>query len=551
MKKNKIGYVFLVFLYLISLLLNNIFASNPHELIIGGVHFPSLLLCDIIKIHYVLVGVLLTLFFYKLGYWTSLLLYLIHIFFILTLIFEGLSNLYIPSIVTILWGFMVSTIIYLFLNHTKQEQETLHHIALTDTLTGLPNRRAFLLHLQELTENKHSNFAVLVSGINDFKAINDTMGHDIGDGVLTKLASRLRLLAKPTDYLARIGGDEFALIITEYDDEEELKTYAESIRDGLKSKIHINSHHFYMSSSIGISLFPEDATDVEHLFQCADTAMFNSKHSASKEISFFRGSMIDMIEKDVAMEHSLRHALENDLFTLVFQAQYYANGQKLRGFETLLRMNTIDGTAVSPSQFIPVAERSGMIIEIERWVLKTALETFKSLIESRNNQLILSINISVVHLMDQSFLLTLLDVLNSTKFPPECLELEITESVFISSKEHALDVLNEIRSLGVRIALDDFGTGYASLNYLTHLPIDLLKIDKSFVDDITTNPKGAAIVSAIIDMGHTMGFEVIAEGVENNDQVVKLKTNNCDLIQGFIWSRPIPYETVESLLRKK
>lgn len=434
---------------------------------------------------------------------------------------------------------MIGTLILLCMQHnhikkTEQNEKRIYTLYATDPLTGLNNRRSVMEYVKDKIESEEP-FSLLFFDLDNFKNINDTMGHACGDAILCETASRFRGLADGSVYLGRTGGDEFAVIISGRT-EDNIRTFADKCLSVLSEKIHTEKCDYYATFSAGAARFPQDGTDCESLFSFADTAMHKAKSSGKNRICFFDAEMLSEIHNELKLENEIRSALKYNRFYLVFQPQFEAETKHLRGFETLLRLKDAEGTPIPPSMFIPVAEKSGLILDIDRWVLRHAMQAFSE--QTAGPEFVVSVNVSARHITDCGLADEIKALLDETGFPAEMLEVEVTESCFISSVDEAINTLLQIKKLGVKIALDDFGTGYASLSYLQRLPIDLLKIDKSFIDDMTERNDSGDFVKAIISIGHMFHCKVISEGVELESQLEILKELGCDYIQGYIWGKP-------------
>ena len=440
-----------------------------------------------------------------------------------------------------------------FNEEIKKNEERLHFLAYYDSLTELPNRKMIMERLQllvNLSENEKSNFFIVFIDLDNFKKINDTMGHLYGDDYLKYTAMRLQELIHEDDLLGRLGGDEFALIIQRNIKEDAAYNYVESLRNELCDKIKTSCSEFKVSASFGISVFPQDGKDPTELLKSADTSMYKAKELGRNNIQFFRPYMKEEILNKIQMESLLLKAYENKEFFIEYQPQFNAEDHRIRGFEALIRWESPHYGRVAPMNFIPLAEEMGLIIGIGQWVLLTACHKFKELDSRFGQNLCISVNVSAVQMRDKNFVTIVKNVLDETNMDPRQLELEITESLFIDHIEETIDMLNEIKSLNVRISLDDFGTGFSSLSYLRRLPIDTLKIDKSFIDDLTDKDSSIRIVGDIISLGHNLNAHIVAEGIENSTQLDYLKANNCDCIQGFMFGKPMCVTDVEALLEK-
>lgn len=456
----------------------------------------------------------------------------------------------ITGMVMIAVGIIIVQRIHVYLVKLEKNEKDLYDIAHTDLLTDLPNRRALKQRMGVLLEDSHIHnrkFAIAMVDLDNFKNVNDTIGHDYGDKVLLGIANRWRDVMGDNDFMARLGGDEFALLVTDYDSLGELDKHLHELQQVVGEKFVLKGREFYITASMGVALFPSDSAEASQLLKYADMAMYAAKYQGKKRVCYFDSMMDDMMENSVHMENVIRHAIETDAFKLVYQPQYHAKDKKLRGFETLIRLQDTKGKQVSPGEFIPVAEKSSLIVDIDKWVLRNAMSEFKPLLE-KNSDVVLSINISAGHMLDDDFLTDLDQILEETGFNPANLELELTESVFVDSLERAKMIMHSIKERGIKIALDDFGTGYSSLSYLKELPIDLLKIDKAFVDSIKDGPKEESFVAAIISLSQLMQFAVISEGVEEEYQLNTLRNLGCDYIQGFLWGKPQLLSDIASLV---
>ena len=433
----------------------------------------------------------------------------------------------------------------------KENEEKLNYLAFFDVLTELPNRKMIINRLDiliTLSLEKKMKFAMIFIDLDNFKRINDSMGHHAGDVLLQEVALRLKAAIHPDDMLGRLGGDEFALIIQRQLEEDEILEYLEKLREEILKKFFIENTELSISASFGISVYPRDGDNSTDLLKCSDTAMYKVKEDGKNGVQFFNKEMKDRIFMRMELEKRLLASIENDELYLVYQPQYKSDTKKLRGFETLIRWNSPELGFVSPVTFIPVAEETKFINIMGRWILKTACTKFKELQDKYHFNAVLSVNISAVQIMEPSFVQMIKKVLEETGVRPYNLEIEITESIFISSMDYVISVLNELKEIGINIALDDFGTGYSSLSYLQLLPIDTLKIDKVFIDSIVGKGIDKHIVGPIISLVHQMDISVVAEGVENSMQLEYLKEHNCDCIQGYIWGKPLNEEDLNKLL---
>ncbi|MDP4145927.1 MAG: EAL domain-containing protein [Bacillota bacterium] len=427
----------------------------------------------------------------------------------------------------------------------KEKEDRLKRLAFYDSLTGLPNRHHFMDNLNsslELAAKDDAKLYVVFIDLDNFKKVNDCMGHYYGDILLKEVSNRFNQVITKSCFLGRLGGDEFAIIIKEITEVEQVETYVKELMNSLRKPVMLNGINCNISASFGISTFPEDGCNVDELLRNADTAMYKAKETGKNNFKLFHKSMSAALLRKLDIENKLLTAIEKDELYLVYQPQFSLEDNKIRGFEALIRWNNKELGFVSPMDFIPLAEETGYIDTIGKWVLKTACSRFYTLQQEFQYYGMISVNVSPVQFKSSAFLDMIKEVLLETNLNPKYLELEITESVFIDSFENTIAVFNELKKLGIKISLDDFGTGYSSLSYLQQLPIDTLKIDKSFIKDINK----IDIVRSIIDLVHNMNISVVAEGVETEEQLIYLKNAKCDDVQGFLLGKPS--EEVETYL---
>lgn len=429
--------------------------------------------------------------------------------------------------------------------------QRLQHMSYTETLTGLPNRFASRERISKLIENGESFTAVAID-LNNFKSINDTLGFDAGNEVLVEIAKRWDSLTEGSPeeadcFLSRTSGDEFVLLIRNYKNQEELLSTIDKYVNELRENLTVDGCDLHVSASFGYAEYPTDADSADSLLSHANAAMKEIKKANSSQhvLRFTPDILRD--EHILEVENMIRNAIENDTIFFNLQPQYDMD-HKLRGFEALARMKDEDGNVISPGEFIPVAEKVGLIDRVDGIVFKKAGRFFGELLKKTGADLTLSINASVRHLMKNDFLSEIRELILTSDIPASKLEIEITESIMIDSAEKALRCIDEIKSMGIQIAIDDFGTGYSSLSYLNRFPANLLKIDKSFIDKMDSSESSRQYVASIISIGHILGFDVISEGVEDPDQLKTLKEIGCDFIQGFIWGHPMSAEDSEKLV---
>ncbi len=433
-----------------------------------------------------------------------------------------------------------------------QAQQRLQYLAHHDALTSLPNRAMFLERLDHaLTRARWTKrpLAVLFLDLDRFKNINDTLGHDIGDGALRVTAERLKSCVREGDTVARLGGDEFTVLLEDIANSADVPAVAQKITDALSRPFELEGREFAITTSIGISLFPNDGDDSLKLLRNADTAMYRAKDQGRNKFQFYSAEMSAKALEKFMLENSLRHALEREEFLLYYQPQVNLSTGRIGGVEALLRWQHPDLGLIPPVQFIPVAEETGLMKSIDEWVLRAACAQAQAWQSAGTPPVSMTVNLSGRTLSEPGLADTVGQALRATGLAPRFLELEITENVIMQNAPATVEMLAALNRMGVRLAIDDFGTGYSSLSYLKRFPIDTLKIDQSFVRDITTDSNDASIVTAIIAMGHGLGLKVIAEGVETQGQLGFLRNQGCDGIQGFLFSRPLPAAEIARLLQ--
>ena len=430
-------------------------------------------------------------------------------------------------------------------------QQSIREQAVTDRITGLPNRFACNELMTDL-QRRGEPFVLVSVDLNDFKSINDTMGHDTGDQVLKEVAKRWKDLAnslstETVDFVARNSGDEFMIVISEYPSVKEIENTINAYREVLEKKITIDDCDYYLTACFGYSFFPEDSDVIENIYLFSDAALHEVKKAGSgSRISRFTPEVLNF-ERTLEIERKIRTALNSDKIFFNLQPQYDIN-HNLRGFEALARMKDDDGSFISPVDFIPVAEKTGLVDRIDMRVFELSMEFLDKITRETGTEIMMSVNVSVRHLMKNTFIEDIKNILKAHNIAPERVEIEITESIMIDSAEKALQRINEIKAMGMKVAIDDFGTGYSSLSYLNNFPSDLLKIDKAFIDQMNMSESSKQYVAMIISIGHILHLKVISEGVESPDQVEVLKKIGCDYIQGFVWGKPMPPEEAGRLV---
>jgi diguanylate cyclase (GGDEF)-like protein/PAS domain S-box-containing protein len=425
----------------------------------------------------------------------------------------------------------------------REAEAFIRHLAHYDLLTDLPNRTLLLDRLGaeiHAARRRDRRVAVAVLDLDHFKRVNDSFGHHVGDELLLQLGRRLVSHVGPDDVVARLGGDGFALVLTGVEDDAELEARVRGVLDAVPEPFVCIGHELVVTASMGVATFPVGGADPAALLKHAGTAMYHAKTSTRNSFQWFRDSMLDEADDKLALAAGLRHALDSDAITVEYQPQVRLATGEVVGVEALARWHSPDGTTISPDRFIPVAEDNGLIIPLGRRVLRTACHDAVAMSADLGRPLKVAVNVSPRQIHDPEWLDILRAALADSGLPPERLEIEITEGIFMQDPREVVELLETVRALGVAIVVDDFGTGFSSLAYLTRFPIDKLKIDRSFVGNLVCNGTDAAIVDTIIMMAHTLGMDVVGEGVETTAQETYLRERGCDEGQGFLYSRAVP-----------
>ncbi|WP_426070282.1 putative bifunctional diguanylate cyclase/phosphodiesterase [Janthinobacterium sp. DSP2-3-3] len=436
----------------------------------------------------------------------------------------------------------------------QHAEHHLHYLAHVDPVTQLPNRHEFndaLAYALARADRQDSSVGLLLLDLDNFKVVNDTLGHHCGDQLLKLVAERLVAILRGTDIICRIGGDEFVVIVEPADDASEMASVASKILAVLATPFALEGHQLYVSASIGVSLYPFDAQDVATLTRNADTAMYHAKHQGKNRYAVFQSEMELRAQRRLRMEANLRKALQNEELYLHYQPQIDLRSGRIVGVEALIRWHCREMGQLSPSEFIPVAEESGIIVDLGRWVLQSAcrqaaLWCKAGLLDSLEH---VAVNLSACQARDPGLMDDIRAILHETQLPHGLLELEITEGVLMDNVHANVELMRRLQETGIHLSIDDFGTGYSSMSYLKRLPIDQLKIDRSFVHDLPG--EGEAIVTAIIAMAHSLHLKVVAEGVETVQQVEFLRKAGCDNVQGFFFARPMTAAQLTALLLER
>lgn len=436
---------------------------------------------------------------------------------------------------------------------TKNREELLVRQARIDALTGLPNRFLFVEQLQKeiaQTRREEEKLAILYIDLDHFKKVNDSFGHSAGDKLLCDAGARLQQCIRESDTIARLGGDEFAIIINQIDSEHQIITVVNKIIHSMAKPFIISGEESVVAASIGIAIYPHDGENIADLIRHSDIAMYRAKANTGSQYVFFEESMNTEVVKRATIERELRHAISEQQFVLHYQPQYDPTTNLPRGAEALIRWNHPKNGLVSPGYFISIAEETGLIAEIGQIVLTEACAQYRTWLNQGVSLDYVAVNVSVKQFYHPGFLKSVETVLSENTMQPHCLELEITESVMMDDAKVVLDVLHKLKQLGVQLSIDDFGTGYSSMSYLEQLPFDTLKIDMSFVRKIQDDGSGGTIAATIAAMAHALNKKIVAEGVETQAQLDFLRNQNCELIQGYFYSRPLPAEELARMMHE-
>ena len=582
----KSAFILIILIYLISSVLTVIASGSEGHMIVFNSLIPHSAFAGVFSTVTYICVVILVVLFRKTGFITALFLLLAQFPMMIVNIFVKHITSNFPGLFTNIFTIIAVVIIYLSYGKILKYQKSIRDQAIKDGLTMLPNRFA-CGELMDYLIDTQTRFAIVSADLDNFKSINDTMGHETGDKMLIKVADRWTNLSseRRTDtdvFVARISGDEYTLIIRGYENNEVLEKTITLFKEELERKITIDDCDFYMTACFGWAEFPINGKSSEDMFHYADAALHEVKKNGTGKILRFDADILnekrtveierklrdaalhevkksgtgkilrfdaDILneKRSVEIERKLRDALNGGKIHFNLQPQYDMD-HNLRGFEALARLIDSDGSYISPGQFIPVAEKTGLIDQIDMRVFELALDFLDKILLETDSDIVISSNISVRHLMKNSFIDELKKIIDSHNVSADHIEIEITESIMIDSAEKALNRIEEIKKLGIKVAIDDFGTGYSSLSYLNSFPSDLLKIDKSFIDGMDVNDSSKQFVAMIISIGHVLDLKVISEGVESDEQVEALKNIGCDYVQGYVWGRPMEPEDAKALI---
>lgn len=544
-------FIILLILYAMGTFLTITYSRTPGELVVSGIPIDNSAMAGVFAMLSNICIICMALLYRRIGYFTGLILLIGSVPTMYVNIIVRQNYRSIPGFFNSVLVLIAITVIFLSNRKILNYQESLRIQAVTDGLTGLPNRFACSELMTDMLR-RGGKFALVSIDLNNFKSINDTMGHDTGDMVLKEVASRFKELAnnattETTEFVARSTGDEYMLIISDYDSEEDIEETIGEYKAALEKKITIDDCDYFMTACFGYCICPEDSTVLENLFTFSDAALHEVKKTGTgSRILRYTEDVLNS-ERSLEIERKIRAALAEDKIFYHLQPQYNMN-HKLRGFEALARMKDDDGSFISPVDFIPVAEKTGLVDRIDMKVFELAVEFVAKVIAETGKDITISVNVSVRHLMKNNFIEDIRRVLDEHNVSADHIEIEITESIMIDSAEKALERIEQLKAMGMKVAIDDFGTGYSSLSYLNSFPSDLLKIDKSFIDKMSLNDSSRQYVAMIISIGHTLDLKVISEGVESLEQVNVLKDIGCDYVQGFVWGKPIPPEEAGKLV---
>ena len=431
------------------------------------------------------------------------------------------------------------------------ESDRIAFMSYYDDITGIPNRKMFTEKFQQLINNNlncKSQLAIIFFDIDNFKNINDTYGYEVGDEMLLKLCERIENTLDGRHTFARFGGDEFVIAFSNIINDKEISEFLDELLLRVRKPFEVNNKKIYCTISIGVSVYSKDSNRLEVLLKTADMALNSAKEEGKNRYKFFDIDISNILKRQYEIEKALRTAIENNEIFMVFQPKISINGEKVNGFEALVRWVNSELGFISPAEFIPIAENSGVIIDLGKYIIEESFRKCSELCCSNKSNFHIAINISDIQLREEGFISFVSEMLEKYNIPPEYIEFEITEGVIMQSVVKNIELLIELKRLGVSIALDDFGTGYSSLSYLKRLPIDVLKIDKSFVDGIGVDEKSEYIAESIIKLSHSLNLKVVAEGVETKEQLGYLNKMKCDIAQGYYFSKPEKFEVIKEMI---
>lgn len=437
-----------------------------------------------------------------------------------------------------------------FDSELKLAEEKLNYALHYDALTGLPNRLTLRERLNQvcLQTPAKQNVAILSFGLDRFKRINETMGYAAGDALLRLVAERIMRCISSRDTAARLNADQFAMILAGITHKGAIEDLARSLLEAVSEPFNIEGSDIFTTASIGVTFYPTDGSDIDHLIKNAEAAMHHAKEQGGNSFKLYSAEIQKMSAAEMALEASLRHALEQGQLSISYQPQVSLNTGAILGAEALVRWHHPEKGLIPPSQFVPIAEKSGLIVQIGEWVLRNACLQAKKWQDAGHNPFTISVNLTGHHFSQKNLGDRLVQILRETALEPTSLDIELTESILMKDVHTAISMLSELKRLGIQISIDDFGTGYSSLSYLKRFPFDTLKIDQSFIRNVSSDDKNAVLTTAIIEIAHNLNLKVIAEGVETQSELSFLFRNRCDAIQGYLFSRPVPAVEFEPML---
>jgi len=550
----KAGLFLLVILFLVASFFINKASRSTDVLFLYGFPLPVATFAGVLSSLSNITIICLAVFYKKTGYIASMILLIGQFPLLLITMAQQHTLASLPGLFSGILAIVAATCIYIY--NVKEERyiARIRQQATTHTLTGLPNRFACTELIKGLSK-KGGKLTFVAVNLNNFRRINDTMGHEIGDSILVEIADRWKALADSgetgtLDFVTKLEGDEFGIIIKDYDYSEEVLSTILRFKEKLEEKITIKDYDYFMTASFGYAEYPTDSTGVIDLMKCGDAAVHEVKRMTGGNFILHYNPTIVDTEQKLEIERKLRTALDTDKVFFHLQPQFGLN-HRLRGFEALARMTDEEGNFISPVDFIPVAEKTGLIDKVDIRVFALAVDFVKEVTQKGGRNLTVSFNVSVRHLMKNNFIEEIKELLEKSGVPATCFEMEITESIMMDSAEKAVERIEAVKSMGFKVAIDDFGTGFSSLSYLNQIPADVLKIDKSFIDTMNDGESNKQYVASIVSIGHILNLEVVSEGVETEAQLNTLKRIGCDYIQGYIWGKPLPKEEALELALKE
>lgn len=524
--------------------INRSYSPNSPLFYIGNLGVTTFFLSGILSQVQLLAIVYLCSNYGKKGYLLGLMYNIIYFVSNITFVFISKNTYSILGAIIAFGSSIVISVIYFFYMRLENVGKNLHHLAYTDSLTQLPNRlmlKETLLKYIQSTTSDNPYLIVVFINLDNFKKINDNLGHSKGDLLLQMVARRIQSTLHQDDFLGSLSGDEFALLINRPLSKEDLLAYLNELQTTINNEYNLGSTKISITASFGIAVYPEHSIDPDELLMFADTAMYHVKDTGKKGISFFEMDMKNKLNRNFEIEKHLSTAWENGEVFIVYQPQFNATGTQLKGAEALVRWTNPELGFIPPNEFIPIAEHTKLIIPLGEWILKTACLWYVKNANYLGKDFSLSVNVSTVQLLDEAFLEKVQNILVETGMPPHNLQLEITESQSITSLDYVIQTLNTLKEIGISIALDDFGTGYSTFSYINNLPFDCIKIDKSFIDEIY-NENESPIIKGILSLIHNLKMIAVAEGVETPTQQNYLIQEGCNIIQGYLLARPLKEE---------